>query len=146
MNFFQAQDEARRASRRLVFAYSVATLLIVACVTLIVSFVMFLLSDSTYHATFGRFLSASPGLPASVALVTALFILGASAAKTIELSSSGGGRVARQMGGTLVSSDVNDPLRRRLRNVVEEMAIASGVPAASMRSPPVPRPTMQPLP
>ena len=128
MNFFQAQDEALRASRRLVFAYSVATLLIVACVTLIVSFVMFLLSDSTYHATFGRFLSASPGIPASVALVTALFILGVSAAKTIELSSSGGGRVARQMGGTLVSSDVNDPLRRRLRNVVEEMAIASGVP------------------
>ncbi len=128
MNFFQAQDQARRASRRLVFAYSVATLLIVASVTLIVSFVMFLLSDSTYHATFGRFLSASPGIPASVALVTALFILGASAAKTIELSASGGGRVARQMGGTLVSADVNDPLRRRLRNVVEEMAIASGVP------------------
>jgi Zn-dependent protease with chaperone function len=128
VNFFQAQDEARRASRRLVFSYSVATLLIVASVTLIVSFVMFLLSDSTYHATFGRFLTASPGIPASVALVTALFILGASAAKTIELSSSGGGRVARQMGGTLVSADVNDPLRRRLRNVVEEMAIASGVP------------------
>jgi Zn-dependent protease with chaperone function len=32
------------------------------------------------------------------------------------------------MGGTLVSADVRDPLRRRLRNVVEEMAIASGVP------------------
>jgi len=32
------------------------------------------------------------------------------------------------MGGTLVPSNVRDPLRRRLRNVVEEMAIASGVP------------------
>ncbi len=32
------------------------------------------------------------------------------------------------MGGTLVPADVQDPLRRRLRNVVEEMAIASGVP------------------
>jgi Zn-dependent protease with chaperone function len=128
VNFFQAQDEARRASRRLVFAYSVATLLIVGSVALIVSFVMFMLSDSTFDATFGHFLLASPGIPVSIALVTALFILGASAAKTIELSSSGGGRVARQMGGALVSADVNDPLRRRLRNVVEEMAIASGIP------------------
>jgi Zn-dependent protease with chaperone function len=32
------------------------------------------------------------------------------------------------MGGTLVAADVRDPLRRRLRNVVEEMAIASGIP------------------
>jgi Zn-dependent protease with chaperone function len=32
------------------------------------------------------------------------------------------------MGGTRVPPDVTDPLRRRLRNVVEEMAIASGVP------------------
>jgi Zn-dependent protease with chaperone function len=32
------------------------------------------------------------------------------------------------MGGTLVPPNVRDPLRRRLRNVVEEMAIASGVP------------------
>ena len=42
--------------------------------------------------------------------------------------SSGGGAVATQMGGTLVPASVQDPLRRRLRNVVEEMAIASGVP------------------
>ena len=128
MNFFQVQDEARRASRRLVFAYIVATLLIVASVAVIVSFVMFVLSDHTYRSTFGAFLASAPGIPISVALVTALFIVGASVAKTIELSASGGGRVARQMGGTLLDTDAGDPLRRRLRNVVEEMAIASGVP------------------
>ncbi len=58
---------------------------------------------------------------------TTLFILGASLFKT-SLLSAGGGRVATDMGGTLVPADVQDPLRRRLRNVVEEMAIASGVP------------------
>jgi len=112
-----------------VLAYIVATLLIVASVALIVSFVIFVLSDSTYRGSFGAFLAASPGIPVSAGLVTALFIVGTSAAKTIELSSSGGGSVARRMGGTLVSADTRDPLRRRLRNVVEEMAIASGVPA-----------------
>ena len=72
MNFFAAQDEARKASRRLVLAYAVATLLIVGSVTLIVSFVMFLLADNMYRDTFGAFLAATPGIPASVALVTAL--------------------------------------------------------------------------
>jgi Zn-dependent protease with chaperone function len=128
VNFFEAQDEARRASRRLVFAYIVATLLIVASVAVVVSFVMFMLSDATYRDTFGSFLLSAPGIPISAALVTALFVVGASVAKSIELSSSGGGRIARQMGGTLVAADARDPLRRRLRNVVEEMAIASGVP------------------
>jgi Zn-dependent protease with chaperone function len=128
VNFFEAQDEARRASRRLVLAYMVATLLIVASVAMVVSFVMYILSDAAYRDTFGSFLSSAPGIPLSVALVTALFVVGASVAKSIELSSSGGGRIARQMGGTLVAADARDPLRRRLRNVVEEMAIASGVP------------------
>ena len=41
---------------------------------------------------------------------------------------AGGGVVARELGGSLVEPDTNDPLRRRLRNVVEEIAIASGVP------------------
>ena len=59
MNFFEAQDEARRASRRLVFAYIAATLLIVASVAVVVSFVMFMLSDATYRATFGSFLLSS---------------------------------------------------------------------------------------
>ncbi|HEY5809737.1 MAG TPA: M48 family metallopeptidase, partial [Povalibacter sp.] len=40
----------------------------------------------------------------------------------------GGGVVARSLGGVRVSPDTTDPLQRRLLNVVEEMAIASGVP------------------
>ena len=40
----------------------------------------------------------------------------------------GGGRVARELGGVFVPPDTTDPQLRRLRNVVEEMAIASGVP------------------
>ena len=51
----------------------------------------------------------------------------ASLFKTASLR-SGGGHVARQLGGTLVESDTRDPNRRRLRNVVEEIALASGVP------------------
>src|SRR5690606_14542038 len=41
---------------------------------------------------------------------------------------AGGGAVARSLGGVRVSPDTIDPDERRLLNVVEEMAIASGAP------------------
>jgi Zn-dependent protease with chaperone function len=40
----------------------------------------------------------------------------------------GGSAVAESMGGRLVDSNTADPDERKLLNVVEEMAIASGVP------------------
>lgn len=40
----------------------------------------------------------------------------------------GGGQVARMVGGTQVTGEGSDLLHRRLVNVVEEMALASGVP------------------
>ena len=42
--------------------------------------------------------------------------------------SSGGSAVAESLGGRLVDSNTRDPHERKLLNVVEEMAIASGVP------------------
>ena len=127
MNFFAAQDQARRLSRRLVVAYVLATALIVAGVTGVVGFALYAFTDLGYTYTVAQFSRNNAGFLVAAALVTTLFIVGASMFKTAKLS-SGGGAVARQMGGTQVSEDVQDPLRRRLRNVVEEMAIASGVP------------------
>lgn len=120
MNFFDAQDRARRASKWLVVVYVVATALIVAGVTLIVAFAFGAYSNNAAGADPTRLL-------VTTAVVTTLFIFGASLFKT-SLLSGGGGRVATQMGGTLIAADVQDPLRRTLRNVIEEMAIASGVP------------------
>jgi len=127
VNFFAAQDKARQASRRLVAAYIVSTVLIVAGVTAIVGFAIFSFTDVGYGQSVAEFGRNRIGILISTAVITTLFILGASMFKTAVLSSGGGG-VAAQMGGTLVPADVRDPLRRRLRNVVEEMAIASGVP------------------
>jgi Zn-dependent protease with chaperone function len=127
VNFFAAQDKARQASRRLIAAYIVATILIVAGITAIVGFALYTFTDTGYGYAPGEFVRNNTGILIATALLTTLFILGASMFKTSVLS-SGGGAVATQLGGTLVPADVQDPLRRRLRNVVEEMAIASGVP------------------
>ena len=119
MNFFDAQDRARRITRWLIIVYALATVLIVAGVTAVVGGALYFLG--------------SPGLPPdrSVLLVTAalatLLIVGSTLYRTAALS-AGGSRVAVDMGGTPVPPDVQDPLRRRLRNVVEEISIASGVP------------------
>src|SRR5262245_55972717 len=51
----------------------------------------------------------------------------ASGYRTAQLA-RGGGQVALSLGGTRVTGDGNDPLERRLVNVVEEMALASGLP------------------
>jgi Zn-dependent protease with chaperone function len=127
MNFFDAQDQARRSSRRLVFAYVIATIVIVLGVTAIVGFALFNFSMRDYGYTPGQFIREQAAVLVGTGLITTLFIFGSSLYKTSRLS-AGGGRVAVDMGGTLVPTNVQDPLRRRLRNVVEEMAIASGVP------------------
>ncbi len=127
MNFFAAQDQARRLSRRLVLAYGLATIGIVLSVTAIVGFVLFNFSIGDYAYTPAQFVRAQAPVLFAAGLITALLIFGSSLYKTSKLS-AGGGRVAIDMGGTLVPSNVQDPLRQRLRNVVEEMAIASGVP------------------
>jgi Zn-dependent protease with chaperone function len=127
VNFFDAQDKAHRSTRWLVLVYVLATILIVLGVTLVVGAAMYLLDDASDYVSVYDYLGNYSGPFTGVAVVTAVFILGATGFKASMLS-SGGGRVASDLGGTLVQPDVNDPLRQRLRNVVEEMAIASGVP------------------
>jgi Zn-dependent protease with chaperone function len=127
LNFFDAQDRAHKTTRWLVVVYFVATALIVLGVTLVVGFALFGTSIDGYRYSPGEMLAANPVPLLVIAALTTLFIFGASIYKTMLLS-AGGAQVARQMGGTQVPADTVDPLRRRLRNVVEEMAIASGVP------------------
>jgi Zn-dependent protease with chaperone function len=120
MNFFDEQDRARRGTRWLVIAYVFATLVIMAGVTAIVAAAFLLVGQPGTPA--------DPSVLVATALLTAVLIAGATLFKSAALS-SGGSQVAIDMGGTLVPPDIRDPLRQRLRNVVEEMAIASGIPA-----------------
>jgi Zn-dependent protease with chaperone function len=65
-------------------------------------------------------------------ILTTLVVAGTALYKSYMLAEGGGQLVARSMGGTRVSDFDEDQARRKLRNVVEELAIATG-----MRSPPV---------
>jgi len=117
VNFFEAQDNARKATRWLVFVYILATALIVAGVTALVAVIFY--SNSAQPDRTVLLMTAAAAL--TLIVLSTLY-------KVARLSAGGGGSVARAMGGVQVPPDVQDPLRRRLRNVVEEMSIASGVP------------------
>ena len=129
MNFFKRQDEARRASRRLVVLFGLAVLAVVASV----DFVVFLLMRQGearslgYLPPLGDWLATHPRMVIGTTLAVLAVITLASFYKTMVLG-GGGGVVARSLGGVRISPDTTDPLQRRLLNVVEEMAIASGVP------------------
>ena len=119
MDFFARQDAARRATGRLVALFALAVLGIVAAVYAVsaVLFRGFDRGDSLWN----------PPLLALVVLGVGGVVAVAAALKTGQLR-QGGPAVATMLGGTPVGPGARDPLVQRLCNVVEEMAIASGVP------------------
>ncbi|MDZ7685798.1 MAG: hypothetical protein U5O39_12975 [Gammaproteobacteria bacterium] len=124
MNFFEAQDESRRNTTLLVFFFLMAVISIVVLVNLLI-FAVFNYSDS--RAISGGSLDYSWQTFAGVAAVVVTFIGLGSLYRMWSLS-GGGAQVAEMMGGQLLIEHGGDLRRRRLLNVVEEMAIASGTP------------------
>ncbi|MFU8832826.1 MAG: M48 family metallopeptidase [Wenzhouxiangella sp.] len=127
MNFFEHQDKARRQTRLLVTLFSLAVLGIVIAVNALVLALYGYADDDVAALSLGQLLSDNVGLILTTTVLTGAIIGLASAFRTVQLR-GGGGEVARAMGGTLIEPGTTDPLRRRLRNVVEEMSIASGIP------------------
>lgn len=120
MNFFERQEQARRQSGRLVILFALAVVAIVAAVNLVYLVMVGGFPDegSPRHVLGGML----------VVSITTVGIIGVASMHRIASLSTGGAAVALQMGGTPVPEDSHDPHYRRLRNVVEEIAIASGVP------------------
>lgn len=120
MNFFERQDQARRQSKRLVLLFVLA----VAAIVVAVDFVFLLAFGGLGEDT------TPAGLAAGLVLTTlvTLGIIGIASMYRIASLRAGGAAVAGQLGGTPVPEDTHDFHYRRLRNVVEEIAIASGVP------------------
>ncbi|MFV0414845.1 MAG: M48 family metallopeptidase [Chthoniobacterales bacterium] len=113
-DFFQRQSSAHRKTKQLVLFFGLAVICIILILHVLVTTVLGVpLTD----------LSTLAGTTA----VTLTVVLGGALFKTASLS-KGGAAVAGMMGGERVDLQTSDPALRRLLNVVEEMAVASGVP------------------
>ena len=129
MDFFSAQDNARRNSKLLILWFVLAVVGIILSVYFVLVFAMG--AGSEFQGT-QQASARSSWWDAELFLYTAVgiggLILAGSAYKVAALSRHGGAAIAEELGGRLVSRSTSDPLEQRLINVVEEMAIASGIP------------------
>lgn len=130
MNFFESQDTAKRNTRKLIslFALAVLSLIIVTNVLVIA---IFGFAETSTTGTTGMAAAADFQFDITTflligALVSAVVLLGS--LYKISALSGGGARIAEMMNGRLLVSGTQDSAERRVLNVVEEMAIASGTP------------------
>jgi Zn-dependent protease with chaperone function len=126
-DFFARQEDARRRTVRLIFLFTLAvfgvalSVYLVAAITYLLSLKPAATGAGFWHPRL--FLWTTGG--------TLLFVGLGSCWKIRELS-EGGSRVAGILGGRPVPLQPREPREQQLRNVVEEMAIASGVPVPDL--------------
>lgn len=127
MDFFERQEKAKRRTGFLVFYFIAAVLLLTGAVYLSVALIFggISLKDAAEETT--------SSAPSQITLFLAstfgtLGVIGTgSFFKTLSLA-RGGRAVAELLDGRLVNPNSTDMQERKLLNIVEEMAIASGVP------------------
>ncbi|WP_229720979.1 M48 family metallopeptidase [Dyella nitratireducens] len=98
-------------------------LLFIAAVLAIVAAV-----DMLVLLVVGPWVKATHASLLTISTIAVLGLIAGCAAYRISSLSGGGKAVAEDVGGELVPPDTQDPALRQLRNVIEEVAIASGTP------------------
>ena len=128
MNFFEHQEAARRSSRVLVVLFLLAVVSIVLAVNGVLAALY--LGVFAPHGAWARFgVHALPNyFFETTTAVVLLIIVGGTFIEILDLQ-AGGDAVAQMVGARAIDPDTRDPAERRLRNVTEEMALASGIPA-----------------
>ena len=127
MDFFEAQERARRRTHRLVLFFALAMLGTIAA-----SYAAAMVIYQTQLARRGHYYHTEiywwdPQLFTWIALGTVAVVTVASLFKWATMR-QGGAAIAESVGARAVDPKTTDLHERRLLNVVEEMAIASGIP------------------
>lgn len=128
MNFFQSQDAARTSTKRLVLFFALAVISLIVITNLLVMLLFGYLNTGEQQASLSNITTAFDWqvfLTIGAAVITV--VLAGSAYKTMALS-GGGEAVAESLGGKRIDHSTQDLHERKVLNVVEEMAIASGSP------------------
>ena len=134
MDFFQRQDRARRNTRLAILFFASAVVAIVATVTgsYIVAVTYYDYWPAVIYWPPAEWWTLRGGNVMWVALGTMALIGLGSAYEIAVLAKGSGEAVARSVGGVQIALDTQDLGQRRLVNVVQEMAIASGLPAPAL--------------
>jgi Zn-dependent protease with chaperone function len=138
MDFFAAEGRAKRRSARLLALFGLAVAGTVAAGYLAAVFLLGAANARARHSYAGYDAGEAeqaplwqPDLFAGVSLATVAVIGLASLYKWTQFR-GGGSAVAESVGGRKVDPHTTDPREHQLLNVVEEMAIASGLPVPAV--------------
>ncbi len=133
-NFFQRQEEARTSSMRLIPLFLLAIMGVMVAVYVVFTVIALVVSGFIYfwRGVFQEGLSYhfqfwETDRAIVIALIVLVLFLYNSIRKTLQLR-EGGRAVAALLGAKRVNPGTEEPDKRRLLNVVEEMSVASGVP------------------
>ena len=128
MNFFESQARVRKNTFQLALLFGLAVVTLIIMVNLLVM-VVFGYINSQQLQDGGTLLQQMDWQTfAAVSAGVGVVVLAGSFYKIMALS-AGGKVVAESLGGKLIPQNTKDLKQRKLLNVVEEMAIASGTPA-----------------
>lgn len=126
MNFFEAQDKAKRKTGQLTLLFGAAVFALVLLTNILVALALGF-TGTQAGLSFSQTLAS---IPADSWLWISFGVIGivtvASLYKYMSIQ-AGGRAIAEALGGTLIHQNIRDPKQRQLLNVVEEMAVASGV-------------------
>ena len=126
MDFFESQDTAKRNTTRLVVMFILAVLSLIVLTNLLV-LVAFGLATPSVVAISGADSIVNWRIVLAVTLGVLAVVGFGSLYKLLALA-GGGARVAEMLNGRLILGEPGNINERRVQNVVEEMAIASGTP------------------
>jgi len=147
MDFFDREAHARKQTRLLIWLFGSAVLAVVALTYLVLAVILqFFLKPMWQSGLYGYFndFPASPGQDGLIhplcvlerfwnphlfcwTTIGTLLLIAAGCLYKIRLLAAGGPAVAELLGGRRLEASPSDLTEKRLRDVVEEMAVASGM-------------------
>jgi len=128
MNFFEAQDSARRSTTLLILLFILAIVFLLALSNFLIFELLYFLEYGALTFSLSQLnLAFDQNLSIVLCAAILLFIILGSLYKLVQLS-AGGSAIAQYLGGVIIPRSSSDPLHKKILNVVEEMAIASGTP------------------
>lgn len=125
MDFFESQELARKNTKRLIFLFVLA---VFAIIVAIFALAVTAMSIATQAEGDQIFAIATDWRLIVVVVAGVLAVVGTGSATKMFALRSGGQTVASMLGGRRIVGNSRDLLDRKVSNVVEEMALASGTP------------------
>lgn len=129
MDFQTHQDEAKQGTTKLILLFGLGVLAIMALVTAVLTIVLAAVNaqESVDGVEFDPLAAVAIAAP-----LTLVGVGGSSLAKSSQIKGGGGSYVATSMGGRAIDFNTLDPAEKQLSNIVEEIAIASGLPVPAV--------------